>query len=75
MSYPFSQTGKLTFEELMHQLQLASESLPDQRTGKCTYTLRDAVLGAFSVFFTQSPSFLDFQRTLEKAKGISNAQT
>jgi hypothetical protein len=37
--------------------------------------MSDAALGAFSVFFTQSPSFLDFQRTLEKAKGCSNAQT
>lgn len=75
MSYPFSITGKLTFEELLHQLQIISEQLPDQRTDAITYKMSDAALGAFSIFFTQSPSFLEFQRMLEKAKGSSNAQT
>jgi hypothetical protein len=28
-----------------------------------------------SVFFTQTPSFLAFQRTMEKSKGRSNVQT
>ena len=37
--------------------------------------MADAALGAFSVFFTQSPSFLDFQRTLQVAKGCNNALT
>jgi hypothetical protein len=75
MSYPFSKTGKLTFEELLHQLHVVSEQLPDLRTDDVTYKMSDAALGAFSIFFTQSPSFLDFQRMLEKAKGCSNAQT
>ncbi len=75
MSYPFSQTGKLTFEELLHSLQMISEQLPDQRTDDIVYKMSDAALGAFSIFFTQSPSFLEFQRMLEKAKGSSNAQT
>lgn len=75
MSYPFSKSGKLTFEELLHQLQTISDQLPDQRTNDITYKMSDAALGAFSIFFTQSPSFLDFQRMLEKAQGSSNAQT
>ena len=75
MSHPFSQTGKLTFDELLHQIHIVSEQLPDLRSGDVTYKMLDAALGAFSIFFTQSPSFLDFQRTLEKAKGSSNAQT
>jgi len=75
MSYPFSKTGKLTFEELLHQLHVVSEQLPDLRTDDVTYKMSDAALGAFSIFFTQSPSFLDFQRMLEKAKGCSNVQT
>jgi hypothetical protein len=37
--------------------------------------MQDAALGAFSVFFTQSPSFLDFQRTMQLMKGCSNAQS
>lgn len=37
--------------------------------------MTDAALGAFSVFFTQSPSFLDFQRTMNVSQGCSNAQS
>jgi len=33
MSHPFSKTGKLTFEELLHQLHVVSEQLPVRRTG------------------------------------------
>jgi hypothetical protein len=33
------------------------------------YSMADAAMGAFSVFFTQSPSFLDFQRNLEVTQG------
>jgi len=37
--------------------------------------MEDAVLGAFSVFFTPSPSFRSHQRTMQNNKGLSNAQT
>ncbi len=37
--------------------------------------MEDAAMGAFPVFFTQSPSFPAFQRTTEQNKGKSNAQT
>jgi len=37
--------------------------------------MEDAALSAFSVFFTQSASFLAYQRTMEGNKGRSNAQT
>jgi hypothetical protein len=49
--------------------------LPDTRTGDIKYSMADAALGAFSVFFTQSPSFLDFQRSMQVAKGRNNALT
>ena len=39
------------------------------------YTIQDAVLGAFGIFFTQSPSFLEYQRRLQHTKGHNNAQT
>lgn len=45
-----------------------------QQTKK-QYELSDAALAAFAVFFSQSPSFLAHQRTMEKRKGKSNAQT
>ena len=47
---------------------------PEHREGKNTqYEILDAVLGAFSVFFTQSPSFLAHQRDMERRKGQNNA--
>lgn len=39
------------------------------------YSLEDIVLSGFSVFFTQSPSFLSHQRQLERRHGSSNAQS
>ena len=40
---------------------------------KTTYKLSDAGLGAFSVFYTQSASFLEYQRNLQRRKGKNNA--
>jgi hypothetical protein len=37
--------------------------------------MNDAFLSAFSVFFTQSPSFLDYQTRTEKVHGKNNAQS
>lgn len=51
-------------------------SLPDGRTGKNKrYSMEDAGLSALSVFFTQFPSFLSYQRSMERSKGKSNAQS
>ena len=48
----------------------------DDRTGKNTqYDMVDAGVGAFSVFFTQSPSFLSSQEDMKKAKGRCNAES
>jgi hypothetical protein len=37
--------------------------------------MEDAGLSAFSVFFTQTPSFLAYQRSMERMKGKSNSQS
>jgi len=37
--------------------------------------MRNASLSAFSVFFTQSPSFLEHQQLMQKNKGNNNART
>ncbi|MGH9438083.1 MAG: ISNCY family transposase [Terriglobia bacterium] len=59
---------------LLGYLDAAVATFPDPRTGSNTkYALRDAALGAFSVFFTQSPSFLAHQQAMERSKGRSNA--
>jgi hypothetical protein len=67
---------ELTFDNMVKYLRATIVTFPDKRTGQNTrYSLEDAALGALSVFFTQSPSFLSFQTSMEKTKGKSNAQT
>ena len=64
------------FDHLVYALHQQLASLPDYRKGKNTrYAIKDAALGAFAVFFTQSPSFLAYQRTMQQAKGRSNAES
>jgi hypothetical protein len=64
------------WNELVGSLRQTLGALPDRRTGDNThYSMEDIGLSAFSVFFTQSPSFLSSQKTLEKTKGRSNAQS
>lgn len=64
----------LRFDALVQAFHRVLDHLPDTRRGNhLTYTLKDAVLAAFAVFFTQSPSFLAHQRSLRQAKGASNA--
>ena len=68
--------GTSYFSSLLEFLENAIDAFPDRRTGKNTmYEIRDAALSAFSVFFTQSPSFLEFQRTMERHNGNNNART
>lgn len=64
------------WDELVGSLRQTLAALPDSRTGDNTkYSMEDIGLSAFSVFFTQSPSFLAAQKTLQQAKGQSNAQS
>jgi len=62
------------FERLVQRLRGVASQLPDRRTGDNTkYGMADFVVSAFAVFFTQSPSFLSFQRAMEQARGANNA--
>ena len=75
MSAPFG-LNALTFSDVVKQLRTTFETFSDRRTGKNTsYMMTDAGLSAFPVFFMQSPSFLDFQRTMQETQGKNNAQT
>jgi len=57
-------------------LRQTLRGLPDCRTGdNLSYTMEDIGSGAFGVFFTQCPSFLAHQKTMQQAKGRSNAQS
>lgn len=64
------------FDTVVGSFRQRLSSLPDKRTGKNTrYGMEDAALSAFSVFFTQTSSFLAYQRMMEGSKGQSNAQS
>jgi hypothetical protein len=66
----------LVFSDLVSAFHERLDQLPDYRRGShTTYSIKDAALGAFAVFFTQSPSFLAHQRQMQAKKGRSNAQT
>jgi len=63
-------------DSLLSVVRRCCEGFPDKRTGtNRQYTMADIGLAALSVFFTQSPSFLDHQRQLETGHGRSNCQT
>lgn len=69
-------SDSITFRDIINYLKSLTSEFPDKRTGSnLSYSMEDAAIGAFSLFFTQSPSFLAFQRTMEQNKGKSNAQT
>lgn len=61
---------------LLDSLRRCLEGFPDKRRGtNSTYRMVDFGMAAFSAFFMQSPSFLDFQRRLENEHARSNCQT
>ncbi|MFN2236263.1 MAG: ISNCY family transposase [Anaerolineales bacterium] len=61
---------------MVTEIRQSFEGLPDHRTGENTrYEIKDAAVSAFGIFFTQSSSFLAYQRLMEKAKGRSNVQS
>jgi hypothetical protein len=70
-------TNPLGFDALKGILHRRTAQLPDHRKeGPNTrYAIQDAALGAFGIFFTQSPSFLEYQRRLQHTQGQNNAHT
>ena len=70
-------THPLGFDALKDILHRRIAPLPDHRhKGPNTrYAIQDAALGAFGIFFTQAPSFLEYQRRLQRTKGHNNAHT
>src|SRR4029434_6548054 len=70
-------THLFRFDDLQAIFHHSLAHLPDHRkpSPNTRYTIQDAVLGAFGIFFTQSPSFLEYPRRLQHTKGRNNAQT
>ena len=58
--------------ELLSRLRSELNDLPDERkpSNNTQYTITEALLSAFSVFFMQSKSFLEHQRLMKSQKGL-----
>jgi hypothetical protein len=68
--------SELKLSRMIKRLEQACADFPDVRTGKnSVYELADIGMSAFSVFFTQSPSFLAHQRDMKLRKGHCNAES
>jgi hypothetical protein len=66
---------KLKPTKMIEALRQECRQFPDERSGENKqYELQDVGMSAFSVFFTQSPSFLAHQRDMQLRKGQSNAE-
>lgn len=64
----------VTLSEMLLNLKQAIAAFPDKRIGRnLKYGFEDVAMGAFSVFFTQSPSFLAHQRLMQQSQGVNNA--
>jgi hypothetical protein len=64
----------LSISAMLEMLKTTFEQLPDSRTGQNRqYRMVDAAAGAFGIFFTQSSSFLAYQRDMERRQGRNNA--
>jgi hypothetical protein len=62
------------FKNLIRQLHEVVQTFPDRRKGSnISKSLKDAAIGAFSIFFTQCPSFLSYQKSMQKLRGENNA--
>ncbi len=66
----------LGFDDLIARVRALAGALPDSRTGTNTpFSIADIALAAFSVFFTQCPSFLSFQQNMELSRARNNARS
>jgi hypothetical protein len=69
-------TKQVKFQEMLASLRRSVEAVPEHRTGRNTrYEIADAGLGAFSVFYLQSPSFLAYQQQMRQRQGQDNAKS
>jgi hypothetical protein len=69
--------NELTFDKFVSRIHEVFDNLPDYRlpSPNSTYSIKDAALGAFAMFFSQSPSFLSYQQAMHQSQGHNNAQS
>jgi len=72
-----SKSATLEIPELIQFLRSSLHDLLDERRpgNNTKYQVEDAVMAAFSIFFTQSASFLEHQRLMKSNKGKDNAES
>ena len=69
-------TEPVKFKEMLAGVYRSLEAVPEHRRGRnIQYSIVDAGLSAFAVFFLQSPSFLAFQKEMKKRLGRDNAKS
>lgn len=62
--------------EMVQMLGRCLKQVSEHRQGTNTqYEVKDGGLAAFSVFFMQSPSFLEHQRDMQRKQGENNAES
>ena len=67
---------KGVFSDFISFFRNKAKGFPDKRVGSnAHYTIEDIALSAFSVFYMQSPSFLQYQKNMQEKEGKSNAQS
>lgn len=67
---------EFTAAMLLSQFRHVASTFSDNRMGENTrYGMEDIASGCFSIFFTQCPSFLAFQRQMQAASGRNNAES
>ena len=64
----------LILDRLLAGLRTVCAAFPDARGGDVTYSMIDAGMSAFSLFFMQSESFLAHQRALEDERQANNCR-
>lgn len=66
----------LSFDAVVDLLGTTAEQMPDARDPDAiTYSMRDAVMSAFAVFFFQHPSLLEFERRHKQQRQRCNLET
>ena len=67
-------TKPVKFKQMLVGLRRSLAAILEHRKGlNIQYSIIDAGLSAFAVFFLQSPSFLAFQKQMKKQKRLSVA--
>lgn len=67
---------RLSFVSLVVRLHKLFATFPDCRRGSNQSKMfNDATMGAFALFYTQSPSFLSYQKLMRETEGRDNAQS